>query len=111
MDDTISQNGIDFEPAFNLFIEKVRERITEYYTTSFPSLQVPKVEVNKGRRYWKFVRVDNQQSVIGFVDTKNGDILKAATWRAPAKHSRGSIFSLSLGMEAMTSCGSVRYMA
>ena len=50
----------------------------------------------------KFIKVVNDNSVWGFVAKVDGvhkgvpmlkgDILKAAGWRAPAKHSRGSIF-------------------
>ena len=50
----------------------------------------------------KFIKVVHNNSVWGFiakvdgvhkgVPMLKGDILKAATWRAPAKHSRGSIF-------------------
>jgi hypothetical protein len=29
-----------------------------------------------------------------FVDLTNGDILKAATWKAPAKHARGNILAV-----------------
>ena len=51
----------------------------------------------------KFDKVIHDNSVWGFVAKKNGvhkgityfvgDVFKAATWRAPAKHVRGSIFS------------------
>ena len=27
-----------------------------------------------------------------FIDTQTGDVLKPATWKAPAKHPRGNIF-------------------
>jgi hypothetical protein len=29
----------------------------------------------------------------GFIDLKNGDLLKAASWKAPAMHARGNIFA------------------
>ena len=50
----------------------------------------------------KFDKIMHGSSVWGFVAKKNGehkgipyftgDVFKAATWRAPAKHVRGSIF-------------------
>ena len=40
-----------------------------------------KVEVNKGRKYWKVI-TDN--SVHCFVDVKNGDVYKPASWNKPA---------------------------
>ena len=32
-------------------------------------------------------------SVYAFIDAANGDIYKPASWRAPAKHARGNIFT------------------
>lgn len=45
----------------------------------------------------KYVRVwstlsNGQDSCYCFVDRETGDIYKSASWRAPAKHSRGNIF-------------------
>ena len=50
----------------------------------------------------KFVKVVNENSVWGFIAKKDGfhkglpmkvgDVFKPASWRAPAKHVRGSIF-------------------
>ena len=50
----------------------------------------------------KFIKIQSGSSVWGFVcmydghfqglPVKRGDLMKAASWRAPAKHSRGNIF-------------------
>jgi hypothetical protein len=50
----------------------------------------------------KFIKIKHTGSVWGFVcmydgvfqgePVKKGDLMKAASWRAPAKHSRGNIF-------------------
>ena len=46
--------------------------------------------MTKGSRVWGFIaKVDGVHKGLPML---KGDILKAATWRAPAKHSRGSIF-------------------
>lgn len=60
------------------------------YTYSGP----PKLSVEEGKRYVRIVRTDangSSRSVHCFVDKTNGDILKAASWKAPAKHARGNI--------------------
>jgi len=55
------------------------------------------LSIEEGRKYWKFVTDNN--SVWGFVmknddsKFKKGDILKAASWAAPARNfARGNIF-------------------
>ena len=47
--------------------------------------------IDPGSRYVKIVKTDSQSSVYGFIDVTNGDILKAATWKAPAKIARGNV--------------------
>ena len=48
------------------------------------------IKVVEGTRVWGFIaKVDGVHKGLPML---KGDILKAATWRAPAKHSRGSIF-------------------
>jgi hypothetical protein len=48
-----------------------------------------------GKRYARIVRKRGELScsAYGFVDLENGDLLKAASWKAPAKHARGSVFN------------------
>ena len=55
--------------------------------------------IHKGRRYDKIVvesigdaTEPHNTRVYAFVDKTNGDILKPATWKAPAKHARGNIY-------------------
>ena len=56
------------------------------------------LSVEEGRKYLKVVRTDNQTTVWGFIvkeddkKFKKGDILKAASWAAPARNkARGNI--------------------
>lgn len=62
----------------------------------------PEVSVNYGRRYAKLV---TDQGVFCFVDLTNGDVLKAASFRAPAKHARGNIFDADGGRSAVNAYG------
>ena len=55
------------------------------------------LEISKGRRYDKIMCVHHDpergsKRVWAFIDKTNGDILKPATWRKPAKHARGNIY-------------------
>ena len=50
--------------------------------------------ITNGRKYAKVVSSDtsgNQNFVFCFIDRKTGNVYKAATWKAPAKHVRYTI--------------------
>ena len=49
----------------------------------------------------KRVRIVRGDSVHCFVDFATGDVLKAASWKVPAKHARGNIFDESNGLKFM----------
>jgi hypothetical protein len=62
--------------------------------------------VEKGRKYHKIVCTDvSSRSVFGFVDVESGDILKAATWKAPAKGARGNLYQPETWASAVTPYG------
>ena len=94
------------------FASRVQGLINEHYEERFPNLTAPLVLVKFGRKYAKIIKDGNsgrggQTSVYGFVDAHTGDIYKAATWAAPAKHIRGSIFDGDGGMSSCTPYGIV----
>ena len=48
--------------------------------------------VTRGSKYYKVVmNARGSRSVYCFINKRNGDILKSAGWRAPAKGARGSV--------------------
>jgi hypothetical protein len=55
-------------------------------------------EVRDGARYYKIV---HNGSIYCFIDKINGDVLKAASRLAPAKHARGNIFDADNGLKFM----------
>jgi hypothetical protein len=94
-------NIID-NPFFLSWLEKWQNLITDDYKTNYTNLIIPQLEVKEGKKYLKIVYGG---SVHAFVDKITGDIYKAATWAAPAKHVRGNIFSEQNGMENMNVYG------
>ena len=48
-------------------------------------------KIMKGTSVWGFIA--NSDGELKGIPHKNGDVFKAASWRAPAKWARGSIFS------------------
>lgn len=78
---------------FQGFVNKVQTEVAKHYKEKFTMLTVPDMEVEEGSKFYKVVTNNHsQRSVYCFVNKQTGDIYKAATWRAPAKHVRGSIF-------------------
>lgn len=59
--------------------------VSEYTFTIYPA--------KSGQRYVRIVMQyrGHNDAVHAFVDTTNGDLLKAATWKAPAKQARGNL--------------------
>ena len=85
----------DFETKLASFVEGVNELYNEYMDARFPNNPRETIEIGGGRKYIKLVKVSEGRvrSVYCFVDSTNGDVLKAASFKAPAKHARGNIFN------------------
>ena len=90
------KNGLSFDDAMDNLFVKIQEdyaKLNMTHRTSLDlSLKVGRkfIKVVEGTRVWGFIaKVDGTHQGVPML---KGDILKAATWRAPAKHSRGSIF-------------------
>ena len=94
--DTWKDIGLSFDEAMDRLLVKIQE---SYDSRSYGGDKKLDLKLNKGR---KFIKVVEDNRVWGFVSLvdgehkgapiKVGDIMKAATWHAAAKHSRGSIF-------------------
>lgn len=86
------ENKITFQQALESFITKVQEMIDKDRKSSgYPFETV--IAAVPGRKYIKVTKKDTQTSVWCFIDVATGDILKPATWSAPAKHARGNIYN------------------
>ncbi len=98
--------ALTFDEALTRFVAICQE-ISDAHMARFENLAKPRITTVRGVRYVKLVR---EGSVHCFVDIKTGDVLKAATWRAPAKHARGNVFSADGGRGAMGPYGA-HYLA
>ena len=90
------KNGLSFDDAIDNLLAKIQEDYAKLNMTHRTKLDLELrpgrkfIKVVEGSRVWGFVaKVDGVHKGVPML---KGDILKAATWRAPAKHSRGSIF-------------------
>ena len=86
----------DFDGALNRLVLNIHE---DYEKWSPFDIKRADISVKPGS---KFIKIIRDHSVWGFVakadgthkglPMKMGDVLKAAGWSAPAKHTRGNIF-------------------
>jgi hypothetical protein len=84
-------------------VARIDEKLAAYYAAKYDYVEAPELNVHMGRRYAKVVRTGagRGESVYFFVDLTNGDLLKAATYKAPAKGARASLFDDDLGISAV----------
>jgi len=93
-----TEKYLEGNPIVSKFIDEVNTKIKNYYETSLRGLEFEPVVVEVGN---KFIRVWHNRSCWGFISRvdgvlkgspiKKGDLLMAASWKSPAKHSRGNI--------------------
>ena len=91
----------DFDGALNRLVENIHKNYAGWSGRVEYSSGTERVNITikPGR---KFIKIIRQNSVWGFVaksdgthkgvPMKMGDVLKAASWNAAAKHTRGNIF-------------------
>lgn len=87
-----------FDAAVHRFMVTVQAMLNDYHAKNYPACEYPPtLSIDAGRKYYRIVRNDGaSRSVYCFIDSTNGDVLKAAGWKAPAKTARGSIYSADL---------------
>lgn len=93
----------EFAAAAKRFQRGAQEIINRYFAAQYPSLTPSTLTIDpQGQRYLRIVSTNDggrgQRSVFAFLDATNGDVLKPASWRAPAKHARGNLFDPSGGL-------------
>ena len=73
------------------FLAALNKWVNEYETKNYPGSEPSTIVAKLGRKYIKLITVGRNCSVYCFLD-RSGNIYKAASWKAPAKHIRGSVF-------------------
>lgn len=99
----------DIQKAVDMLIAGAQKKINADFDKNFKNLKPTMLSKQKGKRYIKIVATTDggkgQKSVWAFVDAKEGptfgDILKPASWNAPAKHARGNVFDGSWGVNSV----------
>ena len=99
----------DLKSEVEKFIIEVNMMMADHYKKNYPSLEVKTLTYKEGTKYFKLL---HDRSCWGFISkydgnfkgalVKEGDLLKAASWNAPAKHARGNILD---GTESYSTYG------
>ena len=95
------------DPAIKRAIEEFVKFAQNTVDRGYPGHDTPPpLSIMWGRKYARIVRGEGMhRSVFGFVDLSNGNLLKAATWKKPAKHPRGNVLDKSTWANSHTSYG------
>jgi hypothetical protein len=96
--------------AVNDFVDFIKSMMQKYYSENFKNITMPEVTIDWGSRYAKIVKSDGvSRSVYGFIDLINGDLLKAAGWKTPARGARGNVLDKNSWKNAITPHGMVYF--
>ncbi len=83
-------------------VERQVDDAPDYQAADIEELLKRTLSTEHGRRYVRVVVSDKvQRSAFCFVDKTNGNVLKPASWKSPAKHARGNIFDDNNGLGLM----------
>lgn len=98
----------EFDKALKSFLKGAQAKIDDNYKIHYQNLKPDKLVAKEGPRYIKIVTKHmsgSGESAWAFIDKGTGQIYKPASWKAPAKHARGSIFDQDNGMRSITAYG------
>ncbi|TXH11713.1 MAG: hypothetical protein E6R04_01295 [Spirochaetes bacterium] len=106
-------------PEFCSWLEGVKKIATDYRAKNFPTLSAPIFTIEEGSKFIRVVteettgtarsvycfiaKVDSKTKALG--EVKAGDVLKSASWKAPAAIARGNIFDPSNGLAQCNAYG------
>ena len=100
----------EFESRIRVWLEGAQEILDDHCKQTFSQIGRFKLELKPGKKYVKVVAINSCQShAFAFIDMTNGDVLKVASWKRPAKHARGNIFNRDDGLDCVTPYG-IKYL-
>jgi hypothetical protein len=88
------------------YSEILCEALTQQFKSSHPNSDPYKFYIESGRKYHKIIMETNgnSRSVHAFVEKKFGNVYKAASWKAPAKHIRFNLLDDNSREECLARC-------
>lgn len=113
-------DGVTFEDALEAYRATAEGILRAHFARNDYTFAVPHIEIAKGgRKFSKLLRTESdpatgekrgQTFVHSFVNKATGEILKAASYKAPAKHARGNVFADDHGAHALDDAAHVKYL-
>ncbi len=97
---------MEFQEALQGWLARSQEIVTKKHAENRWS-EIPTLKAQEGGR--KYVRIISCQKgeesgyAFAFIERATGHVLKAASWKTPAKHARGIIYEV--GREGVTAYG------
>jgi hypothetical protein len=104
----LTEQEQDFDKALKAFLKGSQQIIDDDFKRNYPNLKPSLLSIKPGKKYVKIIvtaQSGMSRSVWAFIDKATGDILKPASWKAPAKHARGNIFDQDNGTRSVTAYG------
>ena len=93
--------SLGFQTCLENFVEIAQNVVNQNwddmgYSKNLEAMPYPVIAYVEPKQNTRYVKITidslHQMSVYCFIDSTNGDILKAASWKAPAKTARGNIY-------------------
>ena len=87
-------NNIDFDTALIAFANTLEKMLRDHHQANGNAFAPLSVVIQHGPKYVRIVREEgSSRSAYCFINKENGDILKPAGFKGPAKHARGNIYN------------------
>ena len=105
----LNEKEKDFDTAFKLFLTGAQKICNDYKKAEGGGKAFGKIlTFSKGKKYIRIIAVPEMgagKSAWAFINIENGDVLKVASWKAPAKKARGNIYDNKNGLGRITPYG------
>jgi hypothetical protein len=95
---------VSFEDRFLSFAAHLEDKLSSSSKAKFPDCPScwRTLSWEEGPKYVRLVvESGGSRSAYGFIEKASGDILKAESWKKPAKHARGSIYAADYGLSLL----------
>ena len=84
---------------FEMWLDEVNQKRKEHWDKNYSYKPYSPLQVKKGQKYIKIIDGSSVWGFVSMIEGVNkgslvlkGDLLKPASYKSPAKHSRGNIF-------------------